>query len=233
MLRKMILAAAFVLTFAPQAQADTFVWRDDVYGFTMSFPDSWSLQATDSPSTRLRIAGPLIEDWPTCRMQVLEDKRLNIYPKKYMDEAVEITLDQDYWQKEVGQYNDAAITDYYAPASMGGRGDATAVQVSYVQDDGADGKIPMHGLMIAGIYGGNRYVASCSSRAETVETWLPIFASILGSVELDSRYHPFATGYYRNFLMDPKLVLPRVKPGSIARKNGFWPSHRREFVYNR
>jgi hypothetical protein len=85
--------------------------------------------------------------------------------------------------------------------------------VNYIASDGAK-KVPMTGVMIGSIYGDHRYLASCATRAELWSKWAPVFMSILDSVELDTRYHPFSTGYYRNFLMDPILVLPRTKPGT-------------------
>lgn len=206
------LGAVCVLLASAAAHADTIVWKDPVHAFTMSYPDSWTIQTDDTANTRLRVAGPLAGDLPTCRMKVVADGRAKIYPKGIVDEAVFETLNADFWQTEAAQYESSQVTAFFAPASMGGKGDATAVRVTFVQDDGQE-KVPMHGVMIGSIYGDKRFVASCSSKAEVYDRWAPVFASILGSVELDSRYHPFASGYYRNFLRDPKLVLPRSKPG--------------------
>jgi hypothetical protein len=86
---------------------------------------------------------------------------------------------------------------------------------------GEHGRMNMHGVMIGSIYGDTRYVVSCSSRANVYEKYAPVFASIMGSVDLKSKYHPFATGYYRDFLADPVLTLPRAKPGTIFPKNAF------------
>lgn len=232
-MRQVIRAAvigAFLFGFAPQAQADTFVWKDVKYGYTMSFPDSWSMQTDDHPNTRIRIAGPLGEELATCRLQVQDDGRAKIYPKRLTDEAVVEKLDQGYWEQETGQYRDAKITAYYAPASLGDKGDATAVQVGFRQMDAQGNPINMHGVMISSLYGGKRYLGSCSSRAETYNRWAGLFMSVLDSVQFDDRYHPFATGYYRNFLMDPKLVLPRVKPGTVDKQGGFWPDNRNFFM---
>lgn len=209
----LLMACAGMLMVTSAAQADTIVWKDPVYGFTMSYPDSWTLNADDTPNTRLRVAGPYAENMATCRMKVIEDGRLQMYPKRLMDEAVSIKLDERFWEKETGQYADAKITDYYAPASLGNKGDATAVKVTFNLEDGQK-KWPMQGVMIASIYGKNRYVASCSSRVEVYGQFAPVFMSILDSVQLDDRYHPFAVGYYRDFLSDPHIIFPRTKPGT-------------------
>jgi hypothetical protein len=217
-------AAVFAVMTSGVAFADTIVWKDPVEGFTMSYPDSWTVQTDDVANTRLRVAGPLGEDLATCRMKVADDGRAKIYPKDLVDEAVSEKLTRDFWTGEVSQYEKAKITDFYDPASLGNKGDATAVRVSFFVDGPDDKKIPMYGIMIGSLYGDKLYLASCSSRHEVYDRWSPVFMSILDSVELDSRYHPFATGYYRDFLSDPKLYLPRTKPGTVKESNhlSFW-----------
>ncbi len=209
------LVVAFMVGMSPAAKADTFVWKDIPNGYTISFPDSWTMQTEDSPSTRIRVAGPLAQELPTCRLQVQDDGRLKIYPKKYVDEAVVNTLAREYWEKETGQYLEPEITAFFSPAGLGDKGDATAIQLAFKQKDGSGQLVNMHGVMISSIYGGKRYVGSCSSRAENYNRWSSLFMSILGSVQFDDRYHPFATGYYRNFLLDKKYFPTRIKPGTV------------------
>lgn len=209
------LVVALMVGMSPAAKADTFVWKDVPNGYTISFPDSWTMQTEDSPSTRIRVAGPLAQELPTCRLQVQDDGRLKIYPKKYIDEAVVNTLAREYWEKETGQYLEPEITAFFSPAGLGDKGDATAIQLTFKQKIGSGELVNMHGVMISSIYGGKRYVGSCSSRAENYNRWSSLFMSILGSVQFDDRYHPFATGYYRNFLMDEKYFPTRIKPGTI------------------
>lgn len=212
-MRKLLLSAAMVtallLAFAP-ARADTFIWQDPQGDFSMSFPDTWRVQTPDNANTSLRIAGPIAEEKPVCSMQVSHDGRALIYPKRLVDEAVVEFLTEDFFRDQIAQYANAQMTAYYAPASMGGKGDATAARYVY-NDNGT----PMYGIMFASLYGENLYLSSCASKLESYNRWAPVFASILGSVELKDKYHPFPTGYYRDFLADPELALPRVKPGTI------------------
>ncbi len=207
-----ILGAA-LLAHTGAAKADTFVWKDVKSGYTASFPDSWNMKTDDAPNTVLRIVGPLQEDWASCKIKVDHDGRALIYPKKYVDEYVGSTLNRDFWEQETGQFRNAEIKDFYAPASLGDKGDATAIHVAYKQDNGNRQLIPMYGMMVASLYNDKLYVASCSARHEEYAKYATLFGSILDSIQLDDRYHPFYTGYYRNFLMDPKFVLPRSKPG--------------------
>lgn len=204
----------FLAGISGPAPADTFVWKDPHHDFTMSFPDSWRMQSADQADDSLRIAeSPDGSSLATCGMSVQKDGRLDIYPKRLMDEAVVGTLNKDYWQSEIGRFEKAEIIDYYSPASLGDKGDATAVRVSFYRHDGRM-MAPMQGIMVGSIYGGNRYVAHCSARADSYERLAPVFAGIIDSIELEQKYHPFKVGYYRNFLLDPKLVLPPVKAGS-------------------
>jgi hypothetical protein len=214
-------AGALLVMGASAASASVFVWKDDVNGFTFSFPDSWTVQTEDKPSTRIRIAGPIGEDLATCRVNAEKDGRVEIYPKHLMDKAVAETLTRDFWENEVAEHENAIVTDFRAPASLGGKGDATAIKTSFVMSDGKR-KVNMYGAMIGSIYADTRYIVSCWSKAEEFKKYAPVFASIMGSVDLDTRYHPFATGYYRDFLADPVLTLPRTKPGTIHEKNMFY-----------
>src|SRR3569832_2193661 len=108
---------------APKANADTFVWKDAKNGYTISFPDVWRIQTDDAGYTRLRIAGPLAEARTTCRLQVRHDGRTLIYPKRLMGEAVMEKLDHGYWDDTVAEFHDAKINRYFAPASLGDKGD--------------------------------------------------------------------------------------------------------------
>lgn len=229
-MRRSIFAAILAVSVmtAGAVKADTFVYRDVKNGYTMSFPDSWRMQTGDQPDTQLRIAGPIAEDMATCRMEVRHDGRSLIYPKRLVDEAAKEKLGDDFWAQETGQYLNAKITSNYYPAGLGDKGDATAIRVSFLQKTGDGGTVQMHGISIASLYGSDLYVASCASKHEMYERYAAIFGEILDSVMLESKYHPFATGYYRNFLLDEPVTFVRSKPGTIS-ENGtswlHWPWH--------
>ncbi len=216
-----IAAATLLGAVAARATSDAFVWKDSKYGYTFSFPDSWGIQTKDTPYTRIRIAGPVNSDWATCSIQVHKDGRLQIYPKRLMTQAVDDTLNRSFWERQVAQHDDAVIRDFIAPASLGGRGDATAIRETFVLNIGHGKRINMYGEQIASIYGKMRYVFACSSKLDQFDKYAPLFGSIMESIQLSPRYAPFATGYYRDFLSDPQLALPRTKPGTIHIKNSY------------
>lgn len=192
------------------ARADTFVYNDPSFGFGISFPDSWTLQTKDVPTTRIRIAAPVGEDLATCRVKATADGRLNIYPKRHMDEAVVMTLDQTFWDGQVNQYDAARIIEYRAPAALG-QGDATAIRAAYTLNG-----FSMSSIMLGTIYDGTRYVMECAARAEIFNTYAPLFGSVIDSFQLDQRYHPFKHGYYRDFLSDPDFEAPKHRPASVV-----------------
>lgn len=211
-MRKILFTLAALLLCANSAQASTYIWKDKEYGFTMSFPDTWTLQTPETPSTRVRVAGPVGEDLAACKIEVQKDGRLKIYPKRLMMTGITQTLDRAFWEGKIGEHEGAIITAFDAPASMGGQGDATAIRESYIWETGS-GKVVMNGARLGSIYGDMLYIVSCSARADAYEKYVDVFASIAGSMTLDSRYHPYEVGYYRNFLRDRKIYIPREKPG--------------------
>lgn len=219
-MRKILALSFLVLSFATPALASGYVWEDKANGFAFSFPDNWGVQTAQSPTMLVRVAGPLNEDAATCNVKAEHDGRLLIYPKRLMETAVKETLTQSFWEDEIlaQGHENAKITAYIAPAGLGGKGDATAVRAAYAQHG-----MSMYAQMIASIYGGKRFVISCSARADQFEKYAPLFATIMGSVDLDSRYHPFATGYYRDFLADPIFYQPvDTRPGSAYQKDTYW-----------
>jgi len=216
-MRKFVIAAALMLTATTAYASGSAVWKDGVSGFTFSYPDSWSAQTVDTPSVKARIAGPIAEDDATCRMKAVKDGRIKIYPKQLVKQAVPQFLNRDFWQTELDQYENGMITEYYAPASMGSEGDATAIKATWVQDFGG-GKVVMYGTMIGSLYGDSRYVMSCSARKSAYKKYAPLFYSMMSSVKLDSQYAPFATGAYRDFLGDAPVIIPHSQPGTDNRE---------------
>lgn len=200
------------------AEASSFVWKDGPGAFTFSFPDSWTVQTEDSPATRIRIAGPIGEDLATCRIQTEHDGRLKIYPQDMLGKAINSTLDARFWQDEAGRYNHGSVLGMYTLSSDSQNVNAVGARIYFVQE-GPEGKKGMLASVIGTIYGDTRYVASCSAVDDAFNKYDAVFNNIMSSVMLDARYAPFATGYYRDFLGDPKSYLPRSGRGTIVPMN--------------
>ncbi len=227
-----ILSVVSILALPNMVKADTFIYTDTKYDFKMSFPDTWKKQTPDTPTTRIRIAAPAGTDMATCRVKATEDKRLDIYPKYHMESAIQHTLNKKFWQNEMSEFTDFNVLNHYSPAGLG-QGDATGIFFSYAMpnvknieviepkpemmgnsDDDMDmasktDKHYMRGLMLSTIYGGVRYTSMCSSDENKFHEWLPLFGSIVESVTFDDKYAMVHSGYYRDFLTDPKLIFLR------------------------
>lgn len=215
---KILSVLLMVTGLSAAAEASSFVWKDKAGGFTFSFPDSWTVQTEDSPATRIRIASPIGEDLATCRIQTEKDGRLKLYPRDMLGKALNNTLDKRFWDSEAGRYDHGSITSIYTLSGDGQDVDAVGAKISFVQE-GARGKMGMYASVIGTIYGDTRYVASCSSTEGTFEKYNSVFASIMSSVMLDAKYTPFATGYYRDFLADPKPYTQHSGPGTVVPMN--------------
>jgi len=80
----------------------------------------------------------------------------------------------------------------------------------------------MYGDMAGTIYGDTRYVVGCTAKASEYPKYAELFTSIMGSVQLDAKYAPFATGYYRDFLSDEKVIIPDARPGTRNAGDAPW-----------
>ena len=206
-LKSIFLSCAFVIGMSiPTAMADTFIYHDTVHNFTFSYPDSWRLN-TVTGTDRVRIAPLHGQDGAECKMSVVRDGRLTLYPEKYLEDAVPLTLDDSFWANEVLPNLENVTVHKYFPAAGLGQGYATSVQVSWgAATDEADSKPAYRANMLASIYGENRYMLTCQADVSKFYDWLPVFASITSSVRYAARYAAFPTGYYRDFLADKPLV---------------------------
>jgi len=194
---KISILLAVLLLISNKSQASYFLWNDANNEFSFSFPDNWQRQNPTRAYSRIRVSSPLTEDKAECHVEAKEDNRFNIYTKTLMTTVVEENMGRDYWEtKLAGMYKKHNITEYYAPSIMGGRGDATAIRYSFNSDD--DKK--MYGAMIGSIYGGKQYVVECRSVRNKFDAYSELFSRIMESVQLEQKYHPFAVGYYRDFI---------------------------------
>lgn len=193
MLFRFILVLFLCVSMSP-AKADVFVYEDADYDFKVMFPDDWR-QSIARGEERFKIMPMNGDDKTACMMNVVKDGRLTIYPKKYMQSAVTLTLDDSFWKQDVlPDYTNYKVMTYYAPAGLG-QGYATSLQ--WVWHDGQDA---MQAMSTASIYGDLLYRFTCMATVEGFPRWQPQFGSIFDDILLTEKYVPYPTGYYRNFL---------------------------------
>ncbi len=115
---------------AVDAKADTYIYHDATHNFTFSYPDTWRLN-TVSGNERVRITPMHGDHNAACTMSVMRDGRLTIYPEKYMQLAVPITLDDSFWATDVlPNYENVSVHKYHPAAGLG-QGFATSVQITW------------------------------------------------------------------------------------------------------
>jgi len=193
----MVIAGLATLVSLPiVAQADTYVYNDPDFDFTVSFPDTWREQSPDTPTTRLRVF--LSEEGPLagCRVKAEKDGRLLVYPERYMKDAVELVLGEKFWDNELNEYQEVDVIKTSKPAGLG-QGHAVMKHAVYKENG-----IRKQGFFLGSIYGDIRYVMSCSAKASEFPKYAELFGSVMGSMRLKQKYHPVETGFYRDFLSD-------------------------------
>lgn len=133
-LKVLSVALGLALAFSTTAKADTYVYHDTTYNFTFSYPDSWRLNVP-SGTDRVRITPMHGQDSAECTVSVVKDGRLTLYPEKYLQDAVPLTLDDTFWATEVLPNLENVFVHKYHSAAGLGQGFATAVQVTYGAGD--------------------------------------------------------------------------------------------------
>jgi len=219
------LFAFFMLISSGVASANYFLWNDAKNDFSLSFPDNWQMQNPTGGNSRIRVMAPITEDRAQCQVDVAEDNRFNVYPKTMMTKVVEENMDKTFWEEKLaGMYKKHTLTEFYSPSIMGGNGDATAIRYYFVSDDNEK----MYGAMIGSIYGGKQYMVECKAIRDKFDKYAQLFSRVMESVQLEQKYHPFAIGYYRDFLHDRRFEELSDKPGTRYHKGKFslralWP----------
>lgn len=182
------------------AQADTSVFHDPNYDFTISYPDSWDAHPSSDPSVQWQVAPPEHAGKAMCNIKAAYDGRLKIYPDRLMSKAVKNQLNDKFWHENIVQYRNIKI-NRFSPSSGFGEGFATHAQFSYTENDDKK-STHMTAVTLGSIYGDTKYIMTCTAQTDAFSTWAPVFGNIMDTVTLKAKYHPVATGYYRDFLSD-------------------------------
>ena len=196
----MTCAGLTAIMFAPQiAQADTFVYHDPDFDFSLSFPDTWRKQSPETPINVFRVSANDPVARATCRIEAQNDIRAAIYPEEYMADAVEFTITDRFWDIYNNEYGNVDVVMRRDGAQM----DKAHAEVEVIHYDGKDGQ-RMSAMVLASFYADTRYVMHCEATQDTYQKYAPLFGSIMGSFTLKSKYHAVPTGFYRDFLSDKK-----------------------------
>ena len=188
------------LPFADQAKADYFVWEDEKSGVSLSYPDTWHLTSNQKSGDIFTINGPNdFQDRPTCRLNVREDGRFEIYPPEHYRSIQKISYSQNYWETEVKKnYRDANVLQFGDNAGLG-RAFGSYIIVDYTDYKGQKPK-DMRAIATAGYFAGDAYLFECKAERDGFDKWRPLFQSIQASIEFQPVFSPLPHGFYRNFV---------------------------------
>ena len=200
---------AFVLmTIQPgTARADYFVWKDAHIRLSLSFPDTWQQVNNADPDDILTIMAPSGRGQAQCRIRVRADRRHIIYPSRFGWAIQKIDYSMGFWDDYLQEYTDPSISMMHDGAGFG-RAFGSYVEASY-QGIVPGPEMSRKMLGFASLYYDKAYILECSAHRDAFDQWRTSFLSIAKSIDFDKRYNEAFTGNYRNFMGDPRLILPR------------------------
>jgi len=207
-----LIAALAVGSFATQARADYFVWKDEKNGLSVAYPDTWMRTSAKGVDDIMAVSAPSQSDDALCRVRVREDKRFLIYPPSMSKDVQEVAVSKDFWDHYLNEYDNVELYGYTDDAGLG-RGYGSFSVTGY-DGNGYGEKTARRGIAVASIYFGKIYVVDCSAKASSFAKWQPQFLSLIGSVDFTKAHHELWSGDYRNFFNDPHLQFKW--PGSAA-----------------
>ena len=200
-----LLFTAFLLV-PTSARADYFVWQDEKSGLSLTFPDTWKMQANANPDTILTVMGPAGDNGqPVCRVDVRPDKRYTIYPARYGDAVQKTAVSTPFWKNYLSQYDSYEIGRVQDGAGLG-RWFASYAMASYGKHFG-EVRQSRRAIMFASLYYDKMYVVECSSLSHAYEQWDLDFRGIVKSVDFKKAFHELPTGEYANFLNDAEMYF--------------------------
>ena len=214
MTRILLTLAVLVLTITP-AKADYFLWEDPKSGLTMTFPDTWERQQVRHTDEILRITAPSNNEFPTCAVKTMKDKRYTIFPADYGDAVQKTAVSIPFWQKYMASYDDYTLDRVFDGGGLG-RWLASYAFGSYSMRDGTAMQ-SRQAIMFASLYYDTLFIVECSTINGAYDQWNPIFRSIIKSIDFKKAYHEHMTGNYANFLKEAdKIFWAQTGPEGTA-----------------
>lgn len=205
-----------VLLFAVPAKADYYVWKDEKTGLSVTFPDTWTVQANANPDTIMTVSGGEPTDQATCILNVTPDARYTIYPPRYGDAIQRVAVSRPFWEAYLGRYGAFTIDKVQDGAGLG-RWFASFALASYERKLGTVMQA-RQGIMFASLYNDKLYTVECSALSGRYDAWADQFKSIIKSVDFKKAYHEVPTGEYENFLSQAEMYFwaPQGPDGTSA-----------------
>jgi hypothetical protein len=187
---------------ASAARADYFVWQDAASGVSLTYPDTWRIVSNEQPHDVVTIMAPSGRAHAACRMRVRDDMRYAIFPPSYNDDIQQVAYSHKFWDDYLKEFSNPVVYNMVDKAGLG-LGYASMAEAGYW--DAVPGPVMQkEALLFAALYNNHVYVLECSAQAQTYAQWKQAFVGIAGSVDFVKVNHELFTGYYRNFMLDPR-----------------------------
>ena len=201
-----VFATVFATVFSGHAKANIFVFEDERFGITISFPDTWRVQQGNAADDVILIRQESGLANAQCQIKAHTDRRFIIYPRRYLRDILARELGPDYWTGQLSNFENAEVVDFNFLAGFG-RGDASYVKADFIDRKFID-PLEMRGIFFASIYGPVAYMAFCAAERDRFEALAPLMGSIISSVGFPKSYDETLTGDYRSFLSSGKMRYP-------------------------
>jgi hypothetical protein len=196
------LSCVALLCGASAARADYFVWQDVNSGVSLSYPDTWRIVNNEQPHDVVTIMAPSGRGHAACRVRVRDDMRFSIYPPSYNDDIQQIGYSRNFWDGYLREFSNPTIYNLQDKAGLG-KGYASMAEAGY-WDSVPGPMMQKEALLFVALYNNHVYVLECSAQAKAYAQWRKDFIGIAGSVDFVKVNHELFTGYYRNFMLDPR-----------------------------
>lgn len=198
----MVVLAFGILT--TPAFADVFVWKDADSGLSLSFPDRWAKVSNRNVADVLTVQAPGANDYASCRVQIRDDKRFAVYPRRYDAAVQKLNFSAGFWDEYLGLYEGARIHEVRDGQGLG-HGIGSRVDMTFITP--GQPHILKQGFALAALNGDQVFVFECSAEFDAYHKWYPVFQSVLKSVQKDQFRAFDPHGFYRSFLKDPVLRI--------------------------
>lgn len=186
------------------ARADVFVWRDPGSKMTVSFADTWGQINNQNPGDVLTVKAPGTNDFATCKVNVADEGRFKIYPRRNAGAIQRLFVSQDYWDGYLAQYDNVTV---HEGTDNNGLGDGFASMASVSYDTTRGAKMRKRAIGFASYYRNKIYTVECSAEESAYSKWHNAFMGFIKSVDFHDGTNFAISGYYRDFLQDKTLKV--------------------------
>ena len=157
---RFILVLLMCVLAAPAMAAD-FVWQDNESGLSLVFPDDWGQVSGQMPGDVFTVVAPGANNFASCRLNVSDDRRFVIYPRRFDAAIQRVAVSDAFWQDYMGHYSGAILQRVRDGQGLA-NGVGSRADMVFIDETGGV-KVLKRGFAFASLYQGEVTVFECSS----------------------------------------------------------------------